>query len=164
MKSEGTHLIDFAIKLLINFKNAHVQAQIVKSLLSQEITELEKDLGCWDKMRDYRIDIIVDNNVVLTWGEYIQTRSILAYKDELMKVLVKDMNKDKKACPDAITNISLGISNLPCQLFDIEHKVLPNEIVKQEFLSIINQLVDDQFSLVSFDNLIEIQINLDDLA
>lgn len=74
------------------------------------------------------------------------------------------MNRDKKVCVDAITNISSGISELPCQSFDIEHKVLPNETVKHEFPTMIYQLVDDQFSLASFDKLIEIQVNLDNLA
>lgn len=53
---------------------------------------------------------------------------------------------------------------MPCQLYDKYQKILPNDTIEKEFFAMISQLVDDEFSLSSFDKLIEIQVNLDDFA
>lgn len=96
---------------------------------------------------------------------YIEQREILEHQMNTLEVFIKDLRKTHKECNDKGKDIIKKISALPCTFLDENQKPLHEDVIVKEFSVLIGEEVDRQaFSLSSIDKLINIQVNLDDLA
>lgn len=151
LKSEGSHLLDSIVKLLMDLGFIQSQMQGIKTTLSHEMEDIGKDMTQWTKMEDFRIYFLIEKKVISTREKYIQTLSLLSHKNEVIRSIISQFDQEKKECDDEIDLISARVADLPCYLYDDVQKLVSSESILQEFLTLIAHLTEHDFSLSTFD-------------
>lgn len=73
-----------------------------------------KSTTLWSKMEDFRIDVLVENKVIPTREKYIQILSLLSHKQETIKLMIAELERDKKEGDDEVDLIFAKVGDLPC--------------------------------------------------
>lgn len=118
LKSERSHILSSTIRLLADFEVIQSQMQSIKTSLSQEIEDIERSATLWSKMEDFRIDILMANKLVPTREKYIQILSVLSHKKETIRLMIAELDRERKEGDDEINLISPRITDIPCYLYD----------------------------------------------
>lgn len=93
--SQGTHLLCLVVTLVSGFEEVKVEIGNTLNLFSTELEAHEKDFNSWLKLRDFQLDVLVDNGVIPSRSMYIKQREILEYQMNTLEMLIKDLRKFK---------------------------------------------------------------------
>lgn len=115
-------------------------------------------------MEDFRIDILAENKVIPTREKYIQILSLLSHKQETIRLMIVELDREKKDVEDKIDLIFAKVADLPCYLYDGNQNLVTSEAITQGFLALIDHSMGQDFSLDTFDKLLEIQVSFEVLA
>lgn len=115
-------------------------------------------------MEDLRVDVLIENKVIPSREKYIQILSLLSHKQETIRLMIAELDREKKEVDDEIDLIFAKIFDLPFYLYDDNQNLVTSKAITQEFLSLMEHCMGHDFSLDTFDELLEIQVNFEVLA
>lgn len=163
--SQGTHLLRSTVTLINNLEDVKFGIDKTLDPLSNELETYEKNFDSWLKLEYFQLDNLVKNGALPSRDMYIEQREVLKHQISTLEMLIKDMRKSQREYNAKGKDIIEKISALPCTFLDENQKPLHEDVIIKQFSLLIGEDVDKQvFSLSSIDKLIEIQINMDDLA
>lgn len=125
MLSQGTHLLSSTSKLISHEESVKFDLGATLNAFLEEMCTQENNSDAWMKLRDFFVDVLVDNDVIPSKKRYVQHKELLKHHMEFIEQPIKDLEGAKSLGEKIVKRITDKIDELPCDLFDHDHELLP---------------------------------------
>lgn len=101
-----------SIELFNHMNDVKTELNQALDMLSQNLQLVEKDLDAWMKLKDFKIEVLVENGVIPTRKVYIEYWEAMKHKREVLNELINDLQYVRDTSIDKGLDITVKIGEL----------------------------------------------------